>query len=148
MARGDFGILIVHPDATTARALFHQLQPWAGHIEWCQEGVEGIRRCYRRRYDVVFVARWLRDMGAFEFVEKVRLRVQQTTVIILVESGNETVVREARRVERCQCYSLAAPPQTLEALLQEVDRQRADKGRASSGQERKSGLISCEGQHA
>jgi DNA-binding NtrC family response regulator len=120
MEKGRCKLLVIHPDATVSEALFHYLRVFADHIEWCQEGIEGIRRCYQQWYDVVLVARWLRDMDAFELVEKVRLRDQKVPFIILVESVNETLIREAKRVGQCTLCALSVGFHPLEAFLLEM----------------------------
>jgi DNA-binding NtrC family response regulator len=116
----DFRLLVIHPDAAVGEDLSQRLHIFAGHSEWCQEGVEGIRRCYLQWYDVVLVARWLRDMDAFELMEKVRLRDQKVPFIILVEAVTEAMTRQAREIGRCKLCSLTADFRTLEALLEEM----------------------------
>ena len=120
MKTGSHRLLVVHPETTVGEDLAQRLRTSIGHTEWCQEGVEGIRRCYQQRYDVVLVARWLKDMDAFELVEKVRFRDQKVPCIILLETANEAITRQARTVGRCKVCSLAAGPQVLEALLEEM----------------------------
>ncbi|MFQ5874702.1 MAG: hypothetical protein ACE5JL_13025 [Dehalococcoidia bacterium] len=120
METGALRLLVIHPDAAVGEALSQPLHSFAGHSEWCQEGVEGIRRCYQQWYDVVLVARWLRDMDAFELMEKVRLRDQKLTFIILVEAVTEAMTRQARGIGRCKLCSLAAGSRALEALLEEM----------------------------
>ncbi len=120
METGDLRLLVIHPDAAVGEDLSQRLHSFAGHSEWCQEGVEGITRCYQQWYDVVLVARWLRDMDAFELMEKVRLRDQKVTFIILIETVTEAVTQQAREIGRCELYTLTAGSRTLEALLQEM----------------------------
>lgn len=107
MEKGKCKLLVIHPEVTGSEALFHYLRVFADHIEWCQEGIEGTRRCYLQRYDVVLVARWLRNMDAFELVEKVRLRDQKVPFIILVESVNEPLIGGAKRMGQCTLCTLS-----------------------------------------
>jgi DNA-binding NtrC family response regulator len=123
MGNGKRRLLVIHPDATVGANLCQRLSRFADHAEWCQEGVEGIQRCYQQRYNVVLVARWLRDMDAFEVVEKVRFRDQHVPFIILAEAVHEALAREASRVGCCRLCALSAGPQPLEALLEETLRQ-------------------------
>ncbi len=120
MGKGEYRILVIHPDAAVGEELSRYLHKLTGSIEYCPEGVEGIRRCYQQRYDMVLVARWLKDMDAFELVEKVRLRDRKIPFIILVESMNKALFQKAKQLGRCTLCWHSPDPRTLESFLEKV----------------------------
>ena len=78
----SMNILVVEDDSELASALVGGLEE-EFHVQLCGEGKAALRRSEEGNFDLILLDVMLPDLDGFDVVEKLRLRGQDTLVLML-----------------------------------------------------------------